>query len=233
MLVVALSAIYFRIEYLDRYREDAVALKRLASSGGSIHKIARKPRWLWEQFGDKLGEKGTSLDFSDTDIGDDQLADISRLSDLGGLYLDRTKITDKGIENIKDMAGLIAVSMRRTSITKLPPLTRLSNLVDLDLAFTDVTEIKTDGLLSLGNLNLRGTQITDQTLAGIGALPNLRTLDIAGSPGTPMMITDKGIDHLTKDKLPKLSKIYLYFTEVTEVGIAQLGAEFPGLQISR
>ena len=106
-------------------------------------------------------------------------------------------------------------------------------LVDLDLAFTNVKDIDTSGFLSLEKLNLRGTDITDQTLANFGDLPNLQTLDISGSPGIPMKIMNEGVAHLTKDKLPKLSKIYLYFTEVTEDGIAQLKADFPGLVIVR
>ena len=232
-LVAALAATIFRVVYVNHYRDEALVLERLKPSGGKIYKSAREPKWLWSQFGDNVGEKGASLVLSDTEVGDDELADIAQLTELGGLYLDRTKITDKGLENIKDMKDLVAISLRRTSITRGPPLSQMAKLVNLDLAFTNVSDIDTSGLLSLENLNLRGTHITDQALVRLGALPNLQTLDIAGSPGIPLKITDDGVAHLTKDKLPKLSKIYLYFTEVTEVGIAQLKAAFPGIVILR
>ncbi len=48
-----------------------------------------------------------------------------------------------------------------------------------------------------------------------------------------MEITDFGICQLTRDKLPKLQQIFLYFTDVTEEGITHLKSEFPGLVITR
>ena len=68
---------------------------------------------------------------------------------------------------------------------------------------------------------------------GFGPLPKLELLDIAGAPGMPMRISDEGVAHLTKDKFPKLRRIYLDCTSVTDDSIDQLRAAFPGLAIVR
>ena len=231
-LVAAIALAWFCAAY-NRHRNEGQTLDRLESTGGTIHKSTREPEWLWERFGDQIANKGESLILSDTEIGDDELAEIARLSGLGGLYLKRTNVTDKGLASIEDMTDLVALSLRRTSITKAPPVARMARLEHLDLAFTNVDDINTAGLMSLEHLNLRATRITDQTLAKIGTLPDLRTLDIAGAPGRPMKITDEGVAHLTKAKLPKLRTIYLYYSEVTDDEIGRLRAAFPGLKVYR
>lgn len=233
LLLAAIAAAYFRVAYLDRYREEAEVLSRLESTGGQIHQQNREPAWLWQQFGDKIGKKGASLVLSDMDIGDEELADTAQLSELGGLYLERTNVTDNGLDSIKQMPGLIAIGLRRTSISTWPATPQLRKLEDLDLGFTDVRSFDSTGLVSLKKLGLRGTKIDDHTLAGLGALPNLESLDIAGSLGEPPNITDDGVAHLTKEKYPKLRRIYLYNTAVSEDAIARLKAEFPGLKVVR
>jgi hypothetical protein len=232
LLLVAIAATYFRVAYLDRYREEAEVLSRLESTGGQIHQQHREPRWLWQQFGNEIGKKGYTLILSDMDIGDEELADISQLSELGGLYLERTKVTDKGLDSIKRMSGLIAISLERTSISRWPAMPQLRKLEELDLKFTNVRDFDSTGLVSLKQLGLRGTKIDDDILAGLGPLPNLQSLDIAGRFAEPPTITDEGIAHLTRTKYPKLERIYLYNTGVSDQRVARLKAEFPGLKKS-
>ncbi len=233
MLIAAALAGYFRLAYMDHYREEGSHRDQVKASGGRIYEMPREPAWLWSQFGDQIGKKGTSVNLSDTNAGDKELAEVCQLTELGGLTLNRTKITDAGLKHLEKLTELVQLNLRRTSIENWPPVLKMSRLVALDLSFTKIQDIETAGLVSLETLELRATLISDRTLANFGELPSLERLDIAGTPGMPMQISDSGISQLSRDKLPKLQQIFLYFTDVTEEGIAHLKTEFPGLVITR
>lgn len=230
-LVAAGAATWFRMAYVDAYRQQAEVLQQLDVAEGAVLTKDRQPKWLWSQFGEQIAQKGTTLELSRTDVGDMELADIGQLTELGGLYLDETKVTDAGLQHLENMKGLIALGLRKTSITKCPPLSKMSQLQNLDLGFTQVEQVDTSGLRSLVSLNLRATRINDKTLANLSPLPNLESLDIAGSLGEPPRITDEGLAHLRKSKYPKLKTVYLYDTKVSPDGVARLKAEFPGIKV--
>ena len=232
MLAVTLSLGWFSSAYLNGFRKDAELLSGLRSAGGQVHSSARKPQWLWHLFGDLFGDRVNSLILVDSDVSDSQIAELSRFRHLGGLYLDRTAVTDDGLACLSIMTDLVALSLRRTSVTELPSLSHMSKLVELDISFTNVKEVDVTGLDSLATLTLRATQLNDAGLANMSPLPELRSLDIAGA-GTNMAITDDGIGHITARKFPKLRLLYLYNCEVSQREVDRLMSEFPGIEIHR
>ena len=227
--------VVFRVHYLDRYREAITALDKLPGLRGaaSIQKMRRTPGWLWAQFGDDVAWKVTSLKLSSSEIDDSIATRIDCMSDLQHIDLENTMISDQTVKSIETLDGLISLNLRRTRITKPPRLANLPNFVDLDLAFTEIKDIDTSNITSLESLDLRGTQITDDTLAAIKYLPKLRMLDIAGAPGKPSMISDYGLSEITQAKFPRLETIYLYDTRVSDEGVNRLQSSFPQLKIVR
>src|SRR5687768_11032898 len=115
IFLCAVGASLFRTA-MNRFRDEDAILDRLGSTGGKVYRTPRQPAWLWERFGDDIAKKGASLILSNSDVGDPELAEIAHLTALGGLYLDGTRVTDKGLGNIQGMTELVALSLRRTSI---------------------------------------------------------------------------------------------------------------------
>jgi hypothetical protein len=236
LLAATLCAValgWFVSNHLDRYRQESRLLDRLAALGGEVDRKPRSPAWLWHWFGAGVGQQASSLMLSDTKIGDEELLEIAALSGLEGLYLDRTNITSDGVETLGQLRDLVALSARRTNISRPPQLAGMKKLLHLDLSVTDVTDLDTSDLISLEYLGLGGTGITDETLAKLAPLPKLKTLDLSGTPGRPGRVSDLGVARLTKQRLPELIRISLYDTAVTDVGEAALKAEFAGIAVSR
>ncbi len=155
------------------------------------------------------------------------------LTDLYGLSFNGSQsISNKSLESISNLAGLVELSLRGTTITQAPPLYRMSRLVELDLSFTGVAKMHLPSLPRLENLDLRGTcLLSDEMLASLPSLPKLRNLDIAANPAGDSTITDKGLSHLTPNKFPNLQVIYLYDAKVTDSAITRLKNDFPGLAV--
>jgi Leucine-rich repeat (LRR) protein len=106
-------------------------------------------------------------------VGDTELLDLARLPKLTSLDLSHTRITDEGLLHLK-------------SVTQIQ---------DLNLYYAEqitdqgMTAIK--GWKNLKRLNVRGTRISDGTLAIVGTLTGLESLDVAYT-----QITDNGLDAL-------------------------------------
>lgn len=195
--------------------------------------MPREPEWLWSKFGDDVGRRGATLVLSETDVSDAQVAQLGRLHDLGGLYLDRTAVTNDGLVCLAGMRDLVALSLRRTDVTELPSLSHMEELVDLDLSFTNISAIDLTGLKALQKLNLRATRLDDASLETFPPLPQLTSLDIAGTPGQPMSISDRGIETITPKKYPQLKSIYLYYCAVSDTQVDRLKSEFAGISLHR
>ena len=228
--LVAIVLAWFSVTF-TRYRRESAIFGQIAATGGKAYTVPRKPEWLWQQFGDDVAQRGTSLLLADTDVTDSQIAQLGTLHDLGGLYLERTSVTNEGLVCLAGMRGLVALSLRRTKVTELPSLSHMEQLKDLDISFTTVSHVDLTGLDALESLRLRATRLDDNALEHFPPLPELKSLDIAGAPGCPMSISDRGIAHITSDRFPKLNRIYLYRCDVSDVQIDRLQSEFPGIRL--
>ena len=72
-------------------------------------------------------------------------------------------------------------------------------------------------LTTLQQLDLSGSGVTDEALAGVTGLANLVTLNLSQTA-----ITDAGLDHLTG--LDKLSTLNLFGTKITDAGLEKIAA---------
>lgn len=233
MFLFAALFAWFSVAFVERYQRDSQVMNSIVESEGEAHFVERKPEWLWERFGSAVAQKGTSLVLSDVEVTDAQVAELGSLSHLGGLYLDRTAVSNDGLKCLKDLDGLVALSLRRTQISKLPSLSHMKQLVDLDLSFTAISALDLNGLDSLQNLRLRETKINDQTIQSFPPLGELTSLDISGSAKGKPRVSDVGIERINRKNFPKLTTIYLYHCDISDEELSRIQSEFPGIKIHR
>jgi internalin A len=129
------------------------------------------------------------LDLSETRITDRGLLDLKTASNLTELNLYYAELlSDQGIAVVKSLPHLKRLNLRGTKITDstLQLLNRVTSLESLDIAFAQVTDSGI-GQLSLPNLkelSIGGDKLTDAGLQALRQLPTLTSLDVSGAQRT-------------------------------------------------
>ena len=130
---------------LTQAESDAIVAVKKA--GGAVLPVAQNDNRL-----------DIAFHLADGKIGDDQVASVKPLGNvINSLNLRGTEVTDKGLEQLKELKSLVRLHLERTKIT------------DAGLAHLAALE-------NLEYLNLYGTEITDagvQSLAGSKKLKRL------------------------------------------------------------
>ena len=141
------------------------------------------------------------------------------------LWLDRSPITDNGLECIGGLTkleslGLAATRVSGPGLAHLKKMTRLKALNLEGAPTTDAGLANLEGLAQLEMLWLGSTRVTDTGLAHLKGFENLRALNI----GETEAVTDAGLARLTA--LPHLTELFLGNSRVagiTDAGIHHLG----------
>lgn len=124
---------------------DAIAAVKKA--GGSVLQVAQNDHRL-----------DIAFHLADGKIDDAKIASVKGLGNIiYSLNLRGTEVTDKGLENVKELKSLVRLHLERTKITDAG----LANLA---------------GLENLEYLNLYGTEVTDAGLQSLAGLKNLKKL---------------------------------------------------------
>jgi hypothetical protein len=134
------------------------------------------------------------------EVGDRELAQLcDHLRHVPGataLFLEKTRVTDKGLEAVAKLTGLRTLQITDAGLTGggLGRLADLKDLAILDLARTKVTgeglrQLK--GPKHLKELYLRETRVTDKGLAVLSRFPELEYLDLSDTP-----VTNAGVARL-------------------------------------
>lgn len=132
----------------------------------------------------------TRLDLSLTRVSDhglQQLKDAPDIIDLN-LYSDEL-ITDAGLSALKGWKHLKRLNVRGTKIsdTTLQHLSNVSSLESLDAGYAQITDVGLDLLTPLTNLKelaIGGNKLTDAGLQPLRQLPGLIYLDLSGAQRT-------------------------------------------------
>lgn len=132
----------------------------------------------------------THLDLSLTRISDhglEQLKDAPAITDLN-LYSDEL-ITDAGLSALKGWKHLKRLSVRGTKIsdTTLQHLSGITSLESLDAGYAQITDVGLELLTPLTNLRelaIGGNKLTDTGLQSLRQLPGLVYLDLSGAERT-------------------------------------------------
>jgi hypothetical protein len=140
------------------------------------------------------------LDLQRSRVSDAGLERLEGLTRLRELNLTHTKITDAGMERIGKLAGLEVLSLECTAISDsgVKNLRELTRLRELDLGLAPVTEV------GLGH---------------VGRLARLEVLTIGGNPAS--RVTDAGLEKL--EGLKRLRRLKLSWPGITDAGLEHIG----------
>ena len=148
------------------------------------------------------------LSLERSSVLDKHLKLISRFKDLENIGLTDTKITDAGVPFLASSKKLNTIYLNGTKITgsTLSAISRLS----LHTLWLDNNAIDDEGLrgicslMSIVNLSLYSTNISDRSINCLSNLKNLESLDVSNT-----YITKSGYQELKK----KLKKAKIEFSE--------------------
>lgn len=130
-----------------------------------------------------------TLQLVDTRITDDGLSELKRLKHLTNLTLDQSLVIGHGFRHIKHLDDLtkFTLSMDPKGHPRVADLADLPHIKWLTLRIPD-SQLDKVPSLSFPSLCIMGDDITDEGLAHIAGLDNLRGLYLEGCP-----ITDHGL----------------------------------------
>lgn len=149
----------------------------------------------------RLRRAGESLhvELAGNQVKDDHLSLLPTLNRMTFLRLQKTPITDAGLEHLRGLPGLAELDLRTTAIGD-----------------NGLKHLK--GLTGLKTLGLNGTQVTNAGLIHLAALPQLKNLGLGDNP----RLTDAGLANLAK--CSKISQLILDHTGISDAGLEYLRA---------
>ncbi len=142
---------------------DAIAAVKKA--GGAVLQVAQNDHRL-----------DIAFHLADGKIGDEQVATVKPLGNIiYSLNLRGTEVTDKGLEQLKELKGLVRLHLERTKITDagVAHLAALANLEYLNLYGTEVTDAGIQALAGSKNLKriyVWQTKVTEEGQAKFKAV---------------------------------------------------------------
>lgn len=143
------------------------------------------------------------VDLRATWVTDTDLRKVAKFPKLATLDLSLTRITDQGMQTLKDLPGVVDLNLRFAEYVT-------------DEGLAAVKEWK-----KLERLNVHGTKISDTTLEHISGITTIESLDVGSS-----MVTDVGLEQLSA--LPNLEELTIGGNELGDAGLQALRL-LPGL----
>ena len=191
-------------------------IQEIERVGGTVARHTVGPNWL-----QKLGvgfDRVERVELEGTEITDDVLQDICRLTSLRQLSLD-AEINDEGWRHLSGLTKLHSLTLSGTQISDngLKHLSSLTSLRQLTLRaeISDEGLRHLSGLTNLNQLFLRGPKFTDDGLKHLSSLTSLHQLWLHHA-----LVTDDGLQHLSG--LTSLRELHLRGTQVTNDGLKHL-----------
>lgn len=159
-----------------------------------------------------------AMHFVRSTIDDDALARLSKLPSVAHLTLSNTKVTSKGISDLKNWKSLKRLTLGGT--IKSGALEGLSNLeqlehLEIDLGDFEAKQLSKSALPGIRILSMANTNLSDEDLSSLPAWKTLEELEFATGK-----ITDKGVAHFKK--FPALKRLALSNSKVTDAAFAEL-----------
>lgn len=145
----------------------------------------------------------TGVDLRSSWVTDSDLSQLALLPHLAHLDLSLTRITDLGLQQLKNAPGIVELNLYYAE------------------QITDEGMAAVKGWKKLKRINLRGTKVTDTTLEHLANVTTLEAIDVGFA-----QITDVGLDRLAP--LVNLKELVISGNKLTDNGLQAL-RQFPGL----
>ena len=177
MLVVALFAAVFGAFYayfVGPVLVETGTVSLVEHLGGHVSRVDNHPPWLKRILQGQDQKRVVIVHLEGAEVSDSDILYLKDFPKLGGLYLNRTPITNGALTTIEEMAELQDLDLSDTKITALR-LTGLSKLQELKLSGTPVESMRMVGLGDLRVLDLSGTKIDDVTVDDFIGFQKLHT----------------------------------------------------------
>jgi internalin A len=181
--LIAITCAAITITIIARWaHQRQSALAAIRKAGGSILMSSRSPWRLELLFGPEVCCRVGRVDLRNGKADNALLSQIGVLSELGQLDLSNADIDDEGLLQIAHLP-LWRLWLQETHITDASAATisRMKHLDFLQLNATNVSDEfleHLDALPKLSNLGLRGTRVTGAGMKFLVRHPNLKELDV-------------------------------------------------------
>ena len=164
-------------------------------------------------------------------ITDAGLEHLKELTELKELFLNNTDITDAGLVHLKGLTKLQGLGFTRTNVTDaalvhVESLTNLERLWLTDTRITDAGLVHLKGLTNLQGLNLSNTKVSDAGLVHLKAMTSLQGVGLWDTK-----VTDAGLVHL--EGLEKLEALGLKNTQVSDAAVKKFQQTLPNCKVER
>ena len=126
----------------------------------------------------------SSMDLNGSDVTDDGLKHLAKLTNLESISLAGTKVTNAGLSGTLELPKLVSLSLVGCTVT-MPMMETLSKLENLEVLSLESAKVGDNELPPLANLprlkdlNLSLCPITDNAFKVLGTLRNLEILKVA------------------------------------------------------
>jgi len=170
----------------------------------------------------------TGVDLHASWVTDSDIAALAALPALSKLDLSMTRITDRGLLELKTAPNITDLNLYYAELVSdqgLAVLKGWQRLKRLDLRGTKITDSTLQSLnrlTSLEALDIGFAQVTDSGLAQLNALSNLKELSIGGNK-----LTDAGLQALRQ--MPALTSLDLSGSQRTDSGLWSVSLTESGL----
>jgi hypothetical protein len=198
---------------------------RVAERGGTVRYGSTAPGWVLAMLGGASRcwfDRVTELQI--IDCQDAEIHGLTRLPALSRLGLGGPDVTDQGLEELASMPGLRSLdlfdlpSISDAGLAVLPELKEVEELWLSDVHISGAGLRPLRDMPRLRSLSLFRMPIGDSDLKAIGNLEQLEELSIVAMP----QLTDDGLKALKG--LTKLKRLTLLSLNISDVGVAHLGA---------
>jgi hypothetical protein len=226
MLLIALFAAILGVFYayfIGPIRVETGTVGVIEHLGGRVSRVDNHPAWLKRILRGQDQERVVIVHLEGAEISDSDILYLKDFPKLGGLYLNRTPLTNAALATIEELPELQDLDLSGTKISALR-LTGLCKLQELKLSGTPVESMRMVGLGDLRVLELSGTKIDDADVGDFIGFPKLHTLKLQDTG-----ITDGGLARL--GKLPQLRSVWIKGTRVTPEGIGKLKEARPDITV--
>jgi internalin A len=226
---------------------------------GASAPAAMDTQWIEDAGGAVIKDPAgriTGVDLHGSWVSDTDLRRLVQLPHLTHLDLSLTRITDQGMQELKNLPGVVDLNLyyaeyvtdegvaaikgwkklKRLNIhgakfsdTTLDHIAGITTLESLNIGSGMVTDIGLERLTSLPNLKeltMGGNKLTDAGLQALRQMPSLTYLDLGGRQGTDANIWAIRMSDVGMDPILSLKNLRELRFACTSVGVGLEGARF-------